>query len=78
MPDLIERVARAICIGMAHDPDAPMLDEGPSWKKFIPAARAATDIVAEECAQAMDAFGLTTMTGEYAAMWLRSMKGQRS
>lgn len=33
--------------------------------------------VIEECAKSMDAFGQTTMTGEYAANWLRALKSNR-
>lgn len=48
---IAERVARAIAIGTAHNPDTLVLDEGPMWKQFVPAARAAIAVVIEESAK---------------------------
>lgn len=55
MSEMIERVARAICVAMGHDPDGPSSDvyvegdpdAGTSWAGYRNAARAAIEAMRE-------------------------------
>ncbi len=47
MSDLVEKVARAMCVANHGDPDEDMPNDGPRWKYWVPNARAAIAAVAE-------------------------------
>jgi hypothetical protein len=47
MSDLVEKVAREMCIANHGDPDEDMPNDGPRWKYWVPNARAAIKAVAE-------------------------------
>ena len=45
--DLVEKVARDMCIANYGDPDDDMENDGPRWGYWVPNARAAVKAVAE-------------------------------
>ena len=47
MSDLVEKVAREMCIANGGWPDEDMPNDGPRWKYWVPNARAAIAAVAE-------------------------------
>lgn len=47
MSDLVERVAREMCLANHGDPDEVMENDGPRWLYWVPNARAAIKAVAE-------------------------------
>lgn len=47
MSDLVEKVARAMCVANDGDPDEDMPNDVPRWKYWVPNARAAIAAVAE-------------------------------
>lgn len=47
MNDLVEKVARAMCVANHGDPDEDMPNDGPRWKYWVPNARAAIAAAAE-------------------------------
>lgn len=47
MSDLVERVAREMCIANGGWPDEDMPNDGPRWKYWVPNARAAIAAVAK-------------------------------
>ena len=47
MSELVEKVAREMCIANGGWPDEDMPNDGPRWKYWVPNARAAIAAVAE-------------------------------
>jgi hypothetical protein len=47
MSELVEKVAREMCIANYGDPDEDMPNDGPRWKYWVPNSRAAIKAVAE-------------------------------
>lgn len=70
MSDLVEKVARDMCIANYGDPDEDMPNDGPRWMYWVPNARAAIKAVAEYLNQ-------TPEPGEIrvAQLLLKQLKG---
>lgn len=68
--NMIERVARAICVDGGFNPDEQMPNNGPRWRYYEPAARSAIQAMREPTEEMLDASWL--LTGESEEMRSRT------
>ena len=47
MSEMINRVARAVCVQGGFDPDTIQANDGPLWKYYVPGAKAAVEAMKE-------------------------------